>query len=395
MSNKILITQQELSRYGGSEVVTLELSNYFIDNGFKVVIATNYYGQPISEEFNKSVDVVDFGSKIDIDSFSHIWIHHNMIPWQILEYIEEGAKIKQKIAFHHMSPYLPIESPLSPRLEEAVADCIYFNSDETYEAYKKLFKNKNKLKVFGNPAPDKFYNNVTKNKDLRRVLVVSNHIPPELYDAIEILKTKGIDTDIFGIVGIPKLVTPDELSEYDVVISIGKTVQYSLVGGIPVYCYDHFGGSGYLTKSNFDKNRSLNFSGRGFRRKKADVIAKEIVQKYQIATRDATTLKAKYADEFRLTTKLASFIDDAPLVKNVNGLNDEVAQQRVFMKTNISSVQSIIHLRKELDITKSELNTLAQENIQIKELNNDLGKRLLRRSPIKLAKRLIKKATGV
>ena len=74
MQKKVLITQQELANYGGSEVVTLELTDYFLDKGFEVVVATNYYGQPISQEFDKRVEVVDFSSDIDINTFSHVWI---------------------------------------------------------------------------------------------------------------------------------------------------------------------------------------------------------------------------------------------------------------------------------------------------------------------------------
>lgn len=38
-----------------------------------------------------------------------------------------------------------------------------------------------------------------------------------------------------------KSITLEILSQYDVAITIGKTVQYCLVMGVPVYVYDKFG----------------------------------------------------------------------------------------------------------------------------------------------------------
>ena len=50
----------------------------------------------------------------------------------------------------------------------------------------------------------------------------------------------------------PAITSAELLDHYDCVISIGKTVQYCLVQGIPVFLYDRFGGPGYLNESNYD-----------------------------------------------------------------------------------------------------------------------------------------------
>ena len=69
------------------------------------------------------------------------------------------------------------------------------------------------------------------------------------------------DVDIIG--GMHgQCVNAELLKKYDVVITIGRTVQMGLVMGIPVYCYDHFGGPGYITTENIDFNEFYNFSGR-------------------------------------------------------------------------------------------------------------------------------------
>ena len=369
-------------------MVTLELTDYFLDKGFEVVVATNYYGQPISQEFDKRVEVVDFSSDIDINTFSHVWIHHNLIPWQILSHIETGKKINAKIAFHHMSPYLPIESPLAPKLEESIADYIFFNSQETKESYEYLFDDASRLYILGNPAPDKFLRdrNSEKNDKPRNILVVSNHVPTELTEALRSIEAKGINVDVFGVSGEPRLVTPSEILAHDVVISIGKTVQYSLLSGTPVYCYDHFGGSGYLSSNNLKKNRKFNFSGRGFSKKQSDSIAKEIEEGYATAVVEAAKLKNQYANEFLLSHKLADYINNEKTKKQIEDIKAEVPRQRVLMKMNIENIKAITYLRNKLLTIE---NNLDKKTIEVRELegaNARLNKSLVMRSPIKLIK---------
>ena len=57
-------------------------------------------------------------------------------------------------------------------------------------------------------------------------------------------------------------ITPDLLLKFDLILTIGKTVQYGLVLGIPVYNYDHFGGDGYITLQNIDFESNYGFTGK-------------------------------------------------------------------------------------------------------------------------------------
>jgi hypothetical protein len=65
------------------------------------------------------------------------------------------------------------------------------------------------------------------------------------------------------------------------VVTIGKTVPYCLALKIPVYCYDHFGGPGWLHEENLDLASQNNFSGRGFSGKTPQAIALEIAEGYR------------------------------------------------------------------------------------------------------------------
>ena len=74
--------------------------------------------------------------------------------------------------------------------------------------------------------------------------------------------------DIFGLQSKVELVTPELIQKYDVVLTIGKTVQYALLGNKVVYCYDHFGGMGYLSLKNYEIARYHNFQEGGGREKR-------------------------------------------------------------------------------------------------------------------------------
>jgi hypothetical protein len=378
MKRKVLITQQELANFGGSEVVTLEITKYALSLGFQVTILTNYFGPPVSDNPLPGVKIVGPDQPLELEEFSHIWIHHNFIPKSLLDYLGKGTSVllSAKIAFHHMSPYVPIESPLIPTLETAIADSVYFNSPETEAAYQDLFANKKKLKVLGNPAPDEFSLNtrgLSDKKTPESVLVVSNHPPQEMLDALAELKSEGLlkKYDLFGVHGSAKLITPQELTKYDAIISIGKTVQYGILAGLPVYCYDHFGGSGYLNEKTFDLNRFYNFSGRGFKKKSIQVIKTELINKYSKAVIDAQFIKDTYSDDFSLSKKLHEFFQPGE-PKHVKVDPTDVHRAHIQVSLNSNSIESIVYLRnrvKELSVKNDELiivsSSLRKENIEL------------------------------
>ena len=87
-------------------------------------------------------------------------------------------------------------------------------------------------------------------------------------------------------------ITPQILSKYDLIISIGKTVQYALGMGIPVYEYDYFGGNGYINKNNINEEAYYNFTGRPkCRRLSPQDIVHEIIDGYDEAVSNAFELK--------------------------------------------------------------------------------------------------------
>ena len=167
---------------------------------------------------------------------------------------------------------------------------------------------------FRNPAPMNFVNSRYKpSSQLKNILVVSNHPPEELNNAINLMKEMGLNAALFGETGDEyKSITPEILSQYDVVITIGKTVQYCLVMGVPAYIYDKFGGCGYLNGRNLRRAEKLNFSGRGFEKKDSNSIVNDILNGY----RSAIDYQAKNLDKFRKEFAINDVVSN--IIKNTS-----------------------------------------------------------------------------
>jgi hypothetical protein len=289
---KVLLTQSQMKNYSGSEIMTLELAEYFVTQGYKVTILTHFYENPIKEDIEKlGVEVVLTGTEqaglINIEDYDYLWVHHYTLTPGILEALTNRATKKPVVIFQHMSYQEPLEIPLFASIEESMADLILFNSAETRDELINLYSKPagKKVMVFDNPAPDIYVRSIDggkRNKDaIESLAIVSNHPPQEVMEAAEVLKSQGVRVDIYGRgeKAIVKRITPTILQGYDAVVTIGKTVQYSILSDVPAYCYDRFGGPGFLNSTNYDTAHYYNFSGRGFEKKTAQQIAKELTRK--------------------------------------------------------------------------------------------------------------------
>ena len=214
-----------------------------------------------------------------------------MADKQLIKQLSNRDKKIPKFIFFHMSatPNLYLEQPYIYNLEQKIAAKTLFVSEEAremIEASHLLDGLKCPKEIFANPAPAEFANVAPARPDLKRILVVSNHIPQEVKEAQLLLLERGVDIELLGEKGEQYTrVTANLLNQYDAIISIGKTTQYCLVAGKPVYVYDKFGGYGYLNEENFDLAAKNNFSGRGGVSKTAQEITNELIAQYKQALR--------------------------------------------------------------------------------------------------------------
>lgn len=94
-------------------------------------------------------------------------------------------------------------------------------------------------------------------------------------------------------------VTPDLLCRYDVVITIGRTAQLCFASTTPLYCYDRFGGPGYLEPEEFEEAKRTNYSGRSNPKKlSAEELVEDLIRGYPDALGRLTLFREKAELEF-------------------------------------------------------------------------------------------------
>ena len=310
----VLITQGRLRGMGGSEMISLEMAEHFAAKGSRVVVVARSIDDGIASMFTAvpGVEVRDtawsgLDERLTAAPFSLAWLHHNVVPDAVLR----GA-VDAPVVFAHLSATVAAESPLVPGLEAALASAVVFNSQETYDAQvaRGLFErvSAERLHVFPNPAPDGFALVTDRPPgDRPRLLVVSNHVPTDLHRALKQVRSE-FEVTLVGqqthLGATPRRVGPDLVAEHDAVVSIGKTVQYSLVAGRAIFCYDRFGGPGWLDAENTDRAASMNFSGRGFDKRPPAVLARELVEGWEDGLTYARAFRETARQRYRLSNAL-------------------------------------------------------------------------------------------
>lgn len=297
-----LILTNHLHAWAGSEIVTLEVAEELIKK-YSVTICANV----IANEIIKYADTLGIRTcenphELDLFDFDFIWSQHSMAP--LCKGFQNLENHKGQFFSVHLSPNTSFEL-IGLSFASGKANAILANSEETKARIHQIIGKEVPVINFNNAAPSKFENNAdpieTKSKP-SRILIVSNHLPQELKEAANLLAASGIKIEIFGIGQENyKRISPDDIDRNDAVISIGKTVQYSILGQRPCYCYDHFGGPGWITRENFVQALAFNFSGRCCNtHRDAKRITEEILTGYKNAHEDVIFLQKTYGSEFNL-----------------------------------------------------------------------------------------------
>jgi hypothetical protein len=310
---RILFTASRLEGFGGSEIVITELIEWFVSRGWYVTL----FCEEVENLFQAELQPFITSQKLTIihsldflpetEEFELIWITHNVWPQtRFLEVLNS----KTKIITLHMGSLENRELNVHPEIENHYSNQILVVSGRTQERMVELGLDARKIKKFENPVPEIFIQFPAKpepNK-LSKILNISNHVPKELSGAVEKLKAKGIRVDQLGR-GQDWMarLSPQIISDYDAIVTIGKSTQCCLVMGKPVYSYDHFGGAGWLSEENFELEAFNNFSGYHTKRRLgAEQIALEIEAGFDSAFAWTKTNRTKFVDRYSLNSEIAN-----------------------------------------------------------------------------------------
>lgn len=274
---KVLLTNFNIINFTGSELDTVTVAEYFLNNGYDVTIFTILYGNPLYNNLNKRIKLINYNNADELEKkYDIIWAHH----YPLLDYLLFKKKINADyIHYVSLSSFLGYESlPLYYK----DLNMISVLSEEGLTKLKNERIDTKDIKIFPNYSFKEYFDiKIKDRKEPKKICIVSNHVAPELLDFRNIATKNGIKVDIYGFGYKYTKITGNLLNKYDVVITIAKTVYYALSLGIPCYCYDRFGGDGLITISNFSNSLKYNFSGRFSRKKRTGKqIYDEIINNY-------------------------------------------------------------------------------------------------------------------
>ncbi len=357
---KFLILNHSLQNFTGSEINAFQLCLGLKEMGYEADLGAFIIGDPLKKIFeNKGIKWINLLEENDLElKYNLIWAHHSPV---LSHLIFKNQVQNCKILFSSLSSFHPLESP--PSYSNEIFCFLSHNPVNT----KFMVKNgvlENRIHNFPNYAPQNFFGQARKlqSKSLKNIVFVSNNKAEEISRLIEIFKENNINVDIVGSQGEQVFVDQHLLSKYDLVITIGKTVQYCFALKIPVYCYDHFGGPGYITKKNFERAKKHNFSGRGFDTfLNAEQLFVDITENYLKSQENIDFLFEKAKNDFCLETNLKK------LLLLINKIPETDFKK---FKENYSVIERIndiyINELKEKNLVMNQLNDLTNH---VKNLN--------------------------
>lgn len=253
-----LITCLFLKSRTGSELHTLEMARQLQSRGWQVTCFTLLSAYPILDDFLEAgIRVVTFEEADTLDShYDLFFAQHHLVSDYVYQCLD--------ISFGHVVVSIlgaASEHELLPALIDS-ADMAVFVSEECRDAYASELPSGLPTLVFPNYASREFFDlKPRRRRNIERIAVVSNHTPDEVKGLRDVVP-KNVEVVYFGYESLSIPITPELLDSFDVVISIGRTAQLCMATSTPFYCYDIFGGPGYLEVTRLNAHARMNFSGR-------------------------------------------------------------------------------------------------------------------------------------
>jgi len=311
---RFLITQTALWSIRGSEMVTVELAEYLQSRGAAVQVYTRRHSGPIAAMSRAGGLTVITNPKhpFRLEDYDYIWVHHQLLPPALLEQLANPPIQMPIFIFHHMSSLDSnrLEQPYIDGFEARLASLSLFISDVVRDKWLPKLGQGHPWALFQNPAPEAFsrYEHTPFPETPRSILVISNSHNPAML-AFEAL---GIRVHIRGISGDSyRRISPEDFDAHDVVFTAGKSVQYCLCAGVPVYVRGFYGIPGYLTEENAARAAGQHFCGRGsLARKSAEDMAQEIIDHYAQAVEFQTARRQELIQRFSIDWVLPPLLEN-------------------------------------------------------------------------------------
>ncbi len=301
-SQTILFTNLFMIARTGSELHILELAKHFVENGWEATIYTLTYGYPLQKELESiGAKVVTFGNENELsDHYDVLYAQHRRVS----EFLATQSSITFDRVIVSVLGVVTSEEALPFFTPNADAVVFVSNEAKAFYAADNRLTGKQML-VLPNTASTDFFAPASRKfegiKFPRRTVIISNHVAKELKDFADIVRAREANSsvDVYGYETTSVEISPELLSQYDLVISIGRTAQLAFASGTPYYCYDAFGGPGFISENDISKHAYFNFSGRSEpTQRTGEELYRDIVNRYETAVEEVASLRHFAVSQF-------------------------------------------------------------------------------------------------
>ncbi|WP_439594441.1 hypothetical protein [Falsiroseomonas sp.] len=326
----------------GSELVLLEAAEELIGRGWHCDLATWYAADPMAGLARQAgLRLLPKVSEARPFTYDLVWLQSRQET--VLDYALDPAEAERTLfAFAHLDRDWALAQP--GVVAERVLGQVFIVTVEAARA--RIAAGglpRHAIRLSHNAAPAAFEMPPPPPRaQPGTLLLVSNHLPPEVAEAARLLRAEGMQVVHWGQEGEvrDRRLMPADLAAADAVVSIGKTIPYALRARRAAYVYDHFGGPGWLREANFAAVAERNFSGLCCeRRLDGAAIAAEILQGYAGAARDAAARDAATLAPYRLEGFMDEVLAMLPMARTP-------AQHRKGLARHLLAIRSERHLAR-------------------------------------------------
>ncbi|MDN3566931.1 hypothetical protein QWZ14_21340 [Paeniroseomonas aquatica] len=300
---RALLANAEFAVVAGSELVLLELAEELLGRGWACDLLAWSMADPMQAMARQAgLGLLHDPAAARPLGYDLVWIQNRMEA--VMDYAPAPEEAPRTLfAFAHLDRDWSFAQP-GVVAEGLLGGAFLVTSERAVERVAAGGLPHGRIRMFRNAAPAAFEQPAPPPAAApARILLVSNHAPPELLEACALLRAAGVAVSHRGLGGDVRdsRVTPADLAWADAVVSIGKTVPYALRSRRAAYVYDHFGGPGWLLDANFAAVAERNFSGLCCgRRLEAAAIQAEIMTGYPAAAAAAASHAPGRLEAFRL-----------------------------------------------------------------------------------------------
>jgi hypothetical protein len=376
----ILITNYFIKNYTGSEINALQLCDGLRNLGVNADVATFFYDDPMKSLFKKKdINVYNlFEGNLSLEKYDILWAHH---IHTINHLVVHSHSKPLKIIYSCLGPF---SSLAAPPIYHNELNCILSNSRGNTEVLIAEGIQKEKIYSFPNFAPKSFFKQQKEHYSNHpaKIAIISNHPPIELKDFSQVASLADIHVDFIGFDGKPIFVDPPLLKQYDLVISIGKTAQYCFSTKIPFYCYDHFGGPGFITPDNIFISETYNYSGRAINRKlTGQEIFQDIIENYPTALTNLNFLQNHCYDNYLLEKNINALLRFIASSEDVD--LEKIKENYPLLRRHHNEFLRLINYQKSL------------ENNLSMGINEKLNEEIVHSKIVELEKEILTYATSL